>query len=159
MCTATESGKENVALRLSLTSPFGPRADAAETFGQLKQRICAALGVPPAKARAAVSLSQSITPGGRRAEPAADAAVMAALAGKHWSDDALLSVNLAQPDSDAEEEEEEGAGADADDADGGSGGGARTSDDWRKALPPPALTAVHRVRCGAAVMPALETRA
>jgi hypothetical protein len=134
-------------LRTHIVS-FRLRTDEAETFGQLQQRICAALGVPPAKA-SAVTLWRSAEPSRRRTEPDADATVMAALADKHWSDGAPLYVHLARQGSD----EEESAGADdnvyayADVYDR-----ARAATDWRAALPPPALTAVHRVRCGTAAM-------
>ena len=143
-CSCIAPAKCLIVLRFTaLTSLFRLRTDASETFGQLKQRICAALGVPPAKT-SAVTLWQSAEPSRRRAEPDAGAAVMAALAGTHWSDGAPLYVHLARAGND----EEESAGADdlayayADVYDR-----ARAATDWRAALPPPALTAVHRVRC------------
>ena len=113
---------------LTLLLVLAPNADEAETFGQLKARILTALAVPPDKADA-VTLCESMSPYGRN-WPDADASVMAALEGKHWSEGAFLYVTLARADS---------AGEGSDDA---------PAIEWRAALMQQhSLTSVHRIGC------------
>jgi hypothetical protein len=107
---------------------LAPNADEAETFGQLKTRILTALAVPPDKADA-VTLCESFSLYGHNGHDA-NASVMAALEGKHWSDDAFLYVTLARADS---------ADEGSDDA---------PAIEWRAALMQQhSLTSVHRIGC------------